>query len=229
MNASSKLTDPNEPQGEGPFLLNLPRDLRTALMTGGETETYAAGQAIPVAGPPAAPAVVLDGLARIFITTADGRQATLLYVRGGDCLGLAKSFGEDLPAEVEAVSQTRVRHFDRGHYEQALKTSVELTRAVAAELARNIGAFEASFAVFVAASVRRRVAFHILRMATPDREGRMMARVTQGGLARAVGSVREVVARAVRELRDEGVLLVLQGGLLVVDTDRLRRVADSDR
>jgi CRP/FNR family transcriptional regulator len=43
------------------------------------------------------------------------------------------------------------------------------------------------------------------------------APVSQQELADAVGTVREVVARALRELRDAGLVETTRGGVLVVD------------
>src|SRR5438132_532990 len=49
--------------------------------------------------------------------------------------------------------------------------------------------------------------------------------VTQQSLADATGSVREVVARALRELRREGAIATADDGITVVDPDALTRLA----
>ena len=57
-------------------------------------------------------------------------------------------------------------------------------------------------------SVRQRVAAHLLDLAS-DRQrpgGRLVAHVSQQELADAAGSVREVVARALRDLRVAGIV-----------------------
>ena len=49
--------------------------------------------------------------------------------------------------------------------------------------------------------------------------------VTQQSLADATGSVREVVARALRELRQEGAVATADDGITVLDPDVLSRLA----
>ena len=49
--------------------------------------------------------------------------------------------------------------------------------------------------------------------------------VTQQSLADATGSVREVVARALRELRREGAIATADDGLTILDPDALKRIA----
>lgn len=49
----------------------------------------------------------------------------------------------------------------------------------------------------------------------------LVARVTQSDLADAVGSVREVVVRVLRELRDDGLIETGRDGIVIVDSERL--------
>jgi CRP/FNR family transcriptional regulator len=49
--------------------------------------------------------------------------------------------------------------------------------------------------------------------------------VTQQSLADATGSVREVVARALRELRREGAVATADDGITVLDPTALTRLA----
>jgi DNA-binding IscR family transcriptional regulator len=52
-------------------------------------------------------------------------------------------------------------------------------------------------------------------------------RVTVQELAEAIGSVREVVARTLRQLRMDGVIRTGPGGIVVLDLAELRREAIS--
>jgi len=48
-----------------------------------------------------------------------------------------------------------------------------------------------------------------------------VAHISQQDLADHVGSVREVVARAVRDLKNESIVRVTRAGIVVVDPDAL--------
>ena len=68
-------------------------------------------------------------------------------------------------------------------------------------------------------SVRQRVATHLLDLAS-DRQrpgGRLVARVSQQELADAAGSVREVVARALRDLRAAGMVATAADRVVILD------------
>ena len=69
--------------------------------------------------------------------------------------------------------------------------------------------------------VRARVAYHLLQLSS----GQTNAAIHQADLAAAVGSVREVVARALGELRANGLVSMDPSGVTVVDPTRLQRVA----
>ena len=82
-------------------------------------------------------------------------------------------------------------------------------------------------------SVGQRVAAHLLDLAS-DRQrpgGRLVAHVSQQELADAAGSVREVVARALRDLRVAGIVATAADSV-VIDGSRPaghRRAGDRER
>ena len=75
------------------------------------------------------------------------------------------------------------------------------------------------------ASVRQRVARHLLDLATSrsDTDGRLTVSVSQQDLANSVGSVREVVARVLGELRAERLVRTAPGRVDILDPVRLSR------
>jgi CRP/FNR family transcriptional regulator len=79
------------------------------------------------------------------------------------------------------------------------------------------------------ASVRQRVARHLLDLASERQQGsELTAAIGQQELADAVGTVREVVVRALRDLREEGLLQTGRDGIVLIDPDRLAAEAYGD-
>lgn len=72
-------------------------------------------------------------------------------------------------------------------------------------------------------SVRQRVAVHLLDLASDGQrpQGPLVAHVSQQELANAAGSVREVVARARRDLRVAGVVATEADRIVILDPERL--------
>jgi CRP/FNR family transcriptional regulator len=71
-------------------------------------------------------------------------------------------------------------------------------------------------------TVRQRVARCLLDVAVDEhRDGTLVARLSQQELAGQVGTVREVVVRVLRELRDAGVVRTERDEIVVLDPGHL--------
>ena len=97
--------------------------------------------------------------------------------------------------------------------------------AVAEELNRRLYETLQQTAINAFGSVRQRVAAHLLDLASSQQrpQGRLVARVSQQELADAVGSVREVVARVLRDLRLAGIVATAPDHVVILDATRLHR------
>jgi CRP/FNR family cyclic AMP-dependent transcriptional regulator len=98
----------------------------------------------------------------------------------------------------------------------------ELTSALLTDTSERVLAFVAEIADTVFASVRRRVARHLLDLASEQQDGAdLIARISQQDLADAAGTVREVVVPVLRDLREAGVLRTGRSGIEIVQPERL--------
>jgi CRP-like cAMP-binding protein len=71
-------------------------------------------------------------------------------------------------------------------------------------------------------SVRQRIGCHLLDLASEQQHGaELVARISQQDLAEAVGTVREVVVRVLRELREDGIVETGRTGLRLATPHRL--------
>jgi len=95
--------------------------------------------------------------------------------------------------------------------------------AIAEELNRRLYASLQQTAVNAFGTVRERVAVHLLDLASAQMHphGDLVANVSQQELADAVGSVREVVARVLRDLRADGIVETSSDSVRILDAARL--------
>ena len=76
--------------------------------------------------------------------------------------------------------------------------------------------------------VTERLAFDLLDRACDSqlKSGRLMVRASQQQLADSIGSVREVVARSLRGLRDDRIVATGPNLVRVLDVERLEEIAN---
>ncbi len=168
--------------------------------------------------------LVVSGLVRVFVTASDGRTMTVRYVRSGGLVGAASLFASPfaLPATIQAVTQAELLRFEPLRMRRAADADVRVARALIEELADRVLSFVREIPGSAFATVRQRVARHLLDLASErPRDPSLVARTTQQELADAAGTVREVVVRALRELREMGLIRTGREGVAILDPEGL--------
>lgn len=168
--------------------------------------------------------LILSGLARIVTSSPEGRKATIRYARASDCVGVVSvvtDWQEVLaetvtPAEVLFLNVDRMRHLARTEPEVGWQLA-QIVGKVATEVIEMM-----SSTVF--GSVRQRLARHLLDLSV--RRGQDLVVVQdQQEMANAIGSVREVVGRTIRELRERGLVSRTDAGLKLDDPHELHALS----
>jgi CRP/FNR family transcriptional regulator, cyclic AMP receptor protein len=205
------------------FLARLPPEVRDGLHAEGERADYPAGTTVYQAGSDPRAALVVRGLLRVFLTSAEGRQVTVRYARPGDVLGIAVLVGGPASTSVQAVEASSVFRISARTLIAAARRDPRVSWAIAEELNRRLYEVLEQTAVNAFGSVRQRVAAHLLDLASAQQHprGRLAARVSQQELADAAGSVREVVARVLRDLRVAGIVATTADSVVILDPARL--------
>jgi CRP/FNR family transcriptional regulator len=206
-------------------LAELPGDEVVALLGPGYRIVQEPGRALGGRDEPVV-AFLVDGLVRVFLESDNGRQVTVRYARPGDALGLVHLLGATTAVRVEAVTHTQLWVIRGAQLLAAMEGSIPLTRAIARECAARAAEAMEELALVSFGSVRARLARHLLDLAASQpQSGELVVAATQQQLADAVGSVREVVARALGELRAEGAVTGADGGIAILDARLLDAVA----
>jgi CRP/FNR family transcriptional regulator, cyclic AMP receptor protein len=205
------------------FLGKLPGEVVDRLLAEGERSDYPAGTTIYREGAAPRTALVVQGLLRVYLTSAEGRQVTVRYAREADVLGIAVLVGGPVNVAVQTLAPSSLFRISAPTLTQAAHEDARVAWAVAEELNRRLYETLQQTAINTFGSVKQRVAGHLLDLASAQQrpQGRLVARVSQQELADAVGSVREVVARVLRDLRLAGIVATAPDSVVVVDAARL--------
>jgi len=174
-------------------------------------------------------ALVLSGLIRVYIAAPDGRQVTVRYARPAEVLGAPVAVGGPVPVSVQALVDSSLVMLNVRTMREIAQKDAGMAWAIAEEVTRRLFAVLDAFAGTAFGTVRQRVARNLLDLAAERQRGaKLLASVTQQELADAVGTVREVVARVLRELRDDRLVETTRGGVLIVDPAGLHRLLGKD-
>jgi len=147
----------------------------------------------------------------------DGRQVTIRYTRRGEVVGLALVVGGPVPITIQAMTSASVVALRIDVLRALLETDPDVARACAEELARQLFRAFDEIADQAFLSVRQRVARQLLDLVVHTDDGTLVARVSQQELADAIASGREVVARALHELQQAGLVSSTRAGIVVAD------------
>jgi CRP/FNR family transcriptional regulator len=180
--------------------------------------------------------VVIEGAVRV--VRDDGHRRVVLHVeRAGGTLGEVPTFaGGPYPATAIADEPTRYVVLGADAIAAAVQANPALALRLLERLARRTAELVARLDRIAFANVAARLArYLVVRMET--RRGReapgpivVSLGLTQTQVAEELGTVREVLVRELRALRDGGVVRALPGGRLeIVDPVRLRSLAARHR
>jgi CRP/FNR family transcriptional regulator len=203
----------------GSFLGGLPGELIERLLATGNRVDYPAGSTLYRERSSPRAVLVVRGLLRVYMSSPEGRQVTVRYARARDVLGVAVLVAGPADVGVQTLSACTLFHIDAGLLTTAARADSRVGWAVAEELSRRLYENLQQTAVNAFGTVRQRVASHLLDLASTQQGPRseLVARVTQQDLADSVGSVREVVARVLREFRLAGLVATSADKVHILD------------
>ncbi|OQA23512.1 MAG: Cyclic AMP receptor-like protein [Chloroflexi bacterium ADurb.Bin360] len=218
----------------------LSRDLKAIPLFAGLTErtllelsrvalrrTYAPGTLILLGGDPCvAVFFIVAGQARIYRLSAQGRQQVLATLGPGQSFNTAPPFVPEAsnPASVEAVGETTVLTLRKDTFLSLVRECPDLSWAILGDFASRLLHLTDLVEDLALRSVRGRLARFLLEQADGLYVNRQW---TQDEMAVHLGTVRDVVGRALRGLVDAGLLRIERGRIVLLDREGLEAESDS--
>jgi CRP/FNR family transcriptional regulator len=198
---------------------SLPTETVQLLTDGGELSDISAGTIVYAEADAERLGVIIRGLLRVYMHTSDGRQVTVRYVRAGGLLGAPALVGGPAPVFVQALTDSSAYFMDVAQVKRVAQENAAVAWALAEESVHRLYDILEELAGNTFATVRQRVVRHLLDLAAsrPTSDGRLIALVHQQDLANSVGSVREVVARVLHELRAASLVRTSPGRVEIRD------------
>jgi len=205
------------------FLSLLSAVNRRRLLEGSTRMVYPAGAiAMRPDGPPMG-FLVESGLARGYWNLPDGRQATIGFAHPNELMGGVAILGNPPWTFVQVITDSTLTALDMKRARNLAETEIEVAAAINAHLAMRIRQAYRLIAIRSLGNIRERVAYDLLDRASRSLldGGRLEVLATQDDLADSIGSSREVMSRALRDLRVAGIVETAPGVVRILDPERL--------
>ncbi len=217
-----------------PYFAQLPEGVLAALAAACIERQYDRGQVVFLEGEPCAGLHIISaGEVKIFKLSPQGREQILHRIGAGDTFNdVAVLDGGPNPASAAAVTDARLWVITRAEMQRLVQTHPALAWALIESIARRARHLVAMVEDLSLRSVKSRLARLLLAEATRATGGAAGGEldrsqmVTQAEMAARLGTVREMIGRALRELADDGLIDFDRHRIVIVDRDGLVAVGE---
>ena len=210
------------------FFRDLPDEIITALEKNLQVKRYSKDAPILWAGMECtAVYFILEGRVDISRLSVQGREQVLERLEAGEAFNLVPIFlGKPLnPADARAIGPSELLVIGREDFLRLLDRYPALMRSLAAYLAKRLLSMVGLAERLALFPVRQRLAAFLINQA--DMVGEDVARHwTQEDIARRLGTVRDVVGRALRKFEQEGLIRFQRERIQLLDREKLQSLAD---
>ena len=206
------------------YLAPLSAEVRNVMLRDAFVVTVQAGRMIN--GPDSPPRLFLlhSGQARVAALSKEGRAATVRYAGPGQVLGLPAAIYDASPIAAYAVTDCEMSMLNVNNLRRLAQNDPKVAWLLLQQTCAIIYEVVEILGDTIFGTVEQRVSRHLLDLASNSEDG-LMVNVEQQELADAIGSVREVVARALRKLREAGLVERHGRGLRILNPSALHHIA----
>jgi CRP-like cAMP-binding protein len=206
----------------------------SAIVARAQVRSFKPGQPVMTQGDPGDTLhIVMKGLARVSMVSANGREIVLDYAEAGHVLGeIAFLDGGERTATVEAIEPVETLCLSRKAFDDILQDysglAMRLLKAMARRLRQNNAVIEADRAY----TSGPRLARFLLRLMmgggeTESGEARLKIALSQGELGNFAGMSREQINRQLSAWADSGIVALKTGRVTVLDREALVDIAEA--
>lgn len=211
-----------------PFLNELTPEIVQSLANVAVRHHYLAGATLFVEGDPVAGLFLIEaGSIKIVRFTKEGREHTLHVFQRGDTFNDVPALdGASNPATAIAFTDTVVWRITRSDLQQLALRYPALAWSLLESIARRTRYLVNLVQDLSARNVKARLARLLLEQAQASEDTTSNQFLTQEEMASRLGTVREVVGRALRNLVASGIITFDRHRIFILDSERLTEEAD---
>ena len=170
--------------------------------------------------------IVSSGQVKVVLIGEDGREVILSVLGDGDFFGeMALIDDEPRSAHVIAMKDSQLLVLRRDDFQLQLRDHAQIALKLLRELVQRLRRADEKIGGLVLLDVNGRVAQLLLDLSEESGGPRITRRLTHHTIAQMIGSSRETVSRAMRELVERGLIDVSRREITIRQADALRNMA----
>ena len=170
--------------------------------------------------------IVSSGQVKVVLIGEDGREVILSVLGDGDFFGeLALLDDEPLSAHVIAMKDSQLLVLRRDDFQSQLHGHPTVALKLLREMFQRLRRADEKIGGLVLLDVNGRVAQLLLDLSQESGGPKITRKLTHHTIAQMIGSSRETVSRAMRELVDKGLIDVSRREITIRQPDALRSMA----
>ena len=222
-NLTVRLSEKIEAIRQASYFSGLDDELIKRLSEGASLRRYQRGEVLFWADDPCAGLhIIRRGIVKLFKTSQQGRELIINVIEEGATFNEVPVFdyGQN-PVNAAALDTSDVWVIDAGIIRSTMESDPAMCWAVIANLTNNLRMLVGKVEELSFYQVTNRLARLISQMPEDQLTGLAPYRMTQDQMAAHLGTVREVVARSLRQLERSGAIKVSRGQVEIVDEEAL--------
>jgi len=206
-----------------PYFASLEDDILNELVEFTSLMHYSRGEAIFWEGDACSGLYIIHkGSVKLYKISPNGRELIIRIYQEGTTFNEVPVFdGNDNPINTAALEDSLVWKVEAHAIREAMRKHPEMCQSVVLSLCMNLRSMVSIVEELSFYQVTNRLARLIYQMPQEDLCGKKARHITQDYLAARLGTVREVVARSLRELERSGAIQVDRRQILVTDNSIL--------
>lgn len=220
---SSSLENRQSALQENRYLSGLDEDILLYLSENTQLIAYEAEESIVREGQSCPGLCIVEsGRVKIYKNSPTGREMIINVIEDGESFNEVPVFDQlDNPVNVGAVLDTQIWLIDAQALRQVIADHPQACQQIIINLSQNLRMLVGKVAELSFYTVTARLA-KLLRQLPPEQiSGQGPERLTQDDLASRIGTVREVVARSLKELEKNGAIDVQRGKIQILSREKL--------
>lgn len=208
-----------------PFFSEFSEDELAEMVSRAHERTFRRGEVILLEGEaPQAVYFIVHGQVRIYRLSPEGREQVLKRLGPGEAFNLVPVLdGGPNPSSAMAWTDVTVYVIERSHFVQIVREHPAVAMAILTDFAAKLRHMTALVEDLSLRTVGARLAKLLLTQVAEEEAA--PRRMTQQEMAAQLGTVREVVGRALAELEREGLIRMERHRIVIVDRSGLESKA----